>query len=246
MRLELKYQVMFKKNTIKSLCLLAAFVFAGFGANAQLTHLEQSFYLNGNLPLSDFASDNLLVPMTQDFMGSDAIVGMGLGYRVSYRFDIGVGEVSPFIHADFQWNTISSEHRDNYTLNDCSKPNYINIPIFAGVNYRYQITDILTPFVEFGLGVDILKITKEGGGSGLPKMKYKTSGAFAWQVGGGTFLGSHVSVGIHYNGYGKHTIKYKSSTVSDLTGTVYEPNASVQPSQLRRIGLFTLRIGFHF
>ena len=46
-----------KSNTFKTLVLLAAFVSAGFGANAQLTHLEQSLYLNFNMPTAEFNDD---------------------------------------------------------------------------------------------------------------------------------------------------------------------------------------------
>ena len=48
---------MHKNNTIKGLCFFALFVFAGFGANAQLTHLEQSVYLNFNAATAQFNDD---------------------------------------------------------------------------------------------------------------------------------------------------------------------------------------------
>ncbi len=237
---------MSKSNTIKSLCLLAAFVLAGFGAKAQFSHFEQSFYFNANLPVSDFATNVDNTPMTQYYAGSDAIIGIGLGYRASYRFDVGFGEVSPYVHADFQWNALRGDHRDAYTLTGYSKPNYLNVPIYAGFNYRYEITDIFTPFIEFGLGADFLKITKEGGND-LPAMKYKMSGAFAWQVGAGTFFGKHVSAGLHFSGYGKHTIQYKSSTADALQGTTLQAiSSNVLPEQLRSIGVLSLRIGVHF
>ena len=235
---------MSKHITIKALCVAVVMTFAGINAQAQLSHLEQSFYLNGNIPTGQFATNIDAIPMTQYDMGKDAIMGMGLGYRASYRFDIGFGEVSPYLHVDFNWNAIRGSHRDAYTTAECSKPNYINIPVFAGVNYRYQLTSILTPFAEFGLGADYLMITKEGGSNTIPTMRYKSSGAFAWQIGLGTYLGQHVSASFHYNGYGKHTMQYTSST--NLTGTEYEPMSGIQNAQLRRIGAISLRIGFHF
>jgi len=237
---------MIKMSKIKKLSALAVLIFAGITAQAQLSHLEQSFFLNGNIPTTDFGQSYTAVPMTQDHMASDAIMGMGFGYRASYRFDIGFGEVSPYLHADFQWNAISGDHRDAYTLQSCKTPTYFNVPLFAGVNYRYQLTEIFTPFAEFGLGADFLFITKEGGASGIPTLKYKTTSAFAWQVGLGTFLGQHVSASLHYNGYGKHTIQYTSKTVDDIQGTIYQPASTIQTSQLRRIGVLSMRIGFHF
>jgi len=245
---------MSKHLTIKALCISILLTMVGINAQAQLAHLEQSIYLNGNIPTTDFATNNDLIPMGQNHMGEDAIIGMGIGYRVCYRFDIGFGEVSPYLHADFNWNSIRGDHRDAYTTASCSKPYYFNIPIYAGVNYRYQLTDIFTPFAEFGLGMDYLMISKEGGNvtdiaTGATTnvdMRYKNSGAFAWQIGAGTYFGQHVSASLHYSGYGKHTIKYTDKTVDALAGTDHEPASGVSTDQLRRIGLFSLRIGFHF
>jgi len=245
---------MSKHRTIKALCIAILFSMAGINAQAQLAHLEQSIFLNGNIPTTDFATDNNLIPMTQYHMGEDAIIGMGIGYRVCYRFDIGFGEVSPYIHIDLNWNSIRGEHRDAYTTASCNKPNYFNIPAYAGVNYRYQITNIFTPFAEFGLGADYMMIRRESGNVtntttgdiSNVTMRYKNSGAFAWQIGAGTYFGQHVSASLHYNGYGKHTIKYTDATVEDLAGTDCEPASGVSTAQLRRIGLLSLRIGFHF
>ena len=86
---------------------------------------------------SDFATNVDNTPMTQYYAGSDAIIGIGLGYRASYRFDVGFGEVSPYVHADFQWNALRGDHRDAYTLTGYTKPNYLNVPIYAGFN-TYQ------------------------------------------------------------------------------------------------------------
>lgn len=245
-----------KSFTIKGLFLLAAFVFAGFGANAQLKHLEQSFYFNGNLPMLDFndAVSSATVPMTPDSMGMDATIGMGIGYRVGYRFNIGFGDLTPYIGADLQWNAIRGDHRDAYELKDCSKPNYMNLAAYAGINYRYSINDIVTPFVEFGLGSDFLFITKEEGvvtklstaATETVKFRYVPTSSFAWQIGAGTFLGNHVSMGIYYSGYGKHTIKYTDKTFGNVEGTDYARTTTIQPSQLRKIGLLSFRFGFHF
>lgn len=242
-------------NRIKSLCLLAAFVFAGFGANAQLTHLEQSIYLNFNLPTGQFNDDvvlnaaNQTIPMTRFNAGKSAVFGFGLGYRVSYRFDVGFGEVSPYIHGDFQWNRIKADLREDYmNASDGSCPNYFNIPIYVGVNYRYQLTDIFTPFAEFGIGPDFFFITKESGENttvGQFKLRYQATTNVAFQLGLGCYFGQHVSASLHYNGYGKHAIKYSGSPeIENLA--IAGAEASNTTTQTRSIGMLSLRIGFHF
>ncbi len=243
-----------KNNTIKALCFVALFTFAGFGANAQLTHLEQSIFLNFNAAMAQFNDDVVangagdLVPMTRFNVGKNAGVGVGLGYRVSYRFDVGFGEVSPYIHADFQWNRSKSDMRDRFMdANDGSAPNYFNIPIYVGVNYRYQLTDIFTPFGEFGIGPDFLMITNESGTTpacGDFKLRYQSTVNVAWQIGLGSYFGQHVSASLHYSGYGKHAIKYTSAT--ELPVALQLEDASDTKTQTRSIGLLSLRIGFHF
>ncbi len=246
-------QKMSKCLKTKALCIAMLLSIVGINAQAQLAHLEQSIFLNGNIPTSNFATNNDLIPMTQNHIGEDAIMGMGIGYRVSYRFDIGFGEVSPYLHADFNWNSIRSSHRDAYTTASCKQPNYFNIPVYAGVNYRYKLTEIFTPFAEFGLGMDYFLISKESGvatdATGHPAnvtLRYKPSNAFAWQIGVGTFLGQHVSASLHYSGYGKHTLKYTEATASTLDGTNLATDGSISTDQLRRVGLLSFRIGFHF
>ncbi len=243
-----------KNNTIKALCLLAAFVSASFGAKAQFTHLEQSIYLNFNLPTAQFNDDVLLnaldeqVPMTRFNAGKDAIFGFGLGYRVSYRFDVGFGEVSPYLHADFQWNRVSGDMRERYmNAGDGKAPNYFNVPIFVGVNYRYQLNEIFTPFAEFGIGPDFFFITKETGNTpaaGNFKLRYQTTTNVAFQLGAGCYFGQHVSASIHYNGYGKHAIKYNGNGPEEVH--LAAANAATTATQTRSIGMLSLRIGFHF
>ena len=256
-------------STIKTLCLLAAFVSVGFGANAQLTHLEQSIYLNFNLPTAQFNDDvdvnalNGQIPMTRFNAGKDAIFGFGLGYRVSYRFDVGFGEVSPYLHGDFQWNRVSGDMREKYmNAGDGSAPNYFNIPLYVGVNYRYQLTEIFTPFAEFGIGPDFFWITKEAGRINVPadgnpgdpgyvaahdydfKLKYQLTTNVAFQIGAGCYFGQHVSASLHYNGYGKHAIKYNGNGPDEAALALAD--ASATATQTRSIGMLSFRIGFHF
>ena len=255
-----------KNYYFKTLCILAAFVCASFGAKAQLTHLEQSVYLNFSLPSAQFNDDVTTIPMRRFNVGKGAGLGLGLGYRVTYRFDVGFGEVSPYINADLFWNRSKSDIRDMYMdANDGSFPNYINIPIFVGVNYRYQLTEIFTPFAEFGFGPDILFITKESGnmtnavvpGIATPvdyefSLKYQTTTKLAYQVGLGCYFGQHVSASLHWYGYGKHAIKYTNATENKIASTLTEVNqldlaeANYNKTQSRNLGAFALRIGFHF
>ena len=124
------------KRFVKVLCLTAIIMGAGTAVQAQF---RQSVFLNGNIPTGDFASDasngptliaayNSGVPLTYEQVGKDATVGFGLGYRASYRFDIGYGLVAPFANIDFLWNTISGKWSDKYLDAYFSSPHLLQHP----------------------------------------------------------------------------------------------------------------------
>ena len=101
------------KSIVKVLGLTAIMALAGSHVQAQF---RQSIFLNGNLPSGGWAKDigASNVPLGYTEVGKDAIIGFGLGYRVSYRFDVGMGEVAPFVQADAYWNMISKTWRKKY------------------------------------------------------------------------------------------------------------------------------------
>lgn len=245
-----------KGNFFKTLCLSAAMAFCGINANAQL---EQSVFLNGNLPTAEFndavsvtpanAVINGFTPMNRIDAGTNADPGFGMGYRLNYSFDVGFGEVAPYLNADFQWNQIKGKVRDEYTNARCRAPQYFNIPIMLGVQYRYTLTDIFKLFGELGLGYDVFMITSSGwkGDAPLPFYKYNVGGAMCWQIGAGSFFGSHVSAGLHYYGLGKHTIEFNKNAANtdivDGNNNVIDDGTQVVQ---RNLGSLMLRIGFHF
>lgn len=238
------------KKTVKVLCLAALLLGVGSAAQAQ-SYLRQSVYLNGNIPTGNFgssvSSDHATVPLTYTEIGKDASVGFGFGYRVSYRFDVGVGEVAPFINVDFLWNTIGGSWSDKYSDAYFTTPTYFNIPLMAGVSYIYDElpwSDIKA-YGEFGIGTDLLWITKEGGTDKTTNINmeyaYKANFAFAFMLGAGAFFGEHVSAGIYYYGLGTHNIDYTESTIEDHALTT-----TTLPRSRRSVGSVMLRIGFHF
>jgi len=243
------------KKVLTMMCLTV--LMAGIGMNAQ-AQFRQSVYLNGNLPTGDFATSinsNHIVPLGYQEMGKDASVGFGLGYRASYRFDVGVGMVAPFVNADLFWNMIGSTWREKYMDNDYTTPTYFNIPVMAGVSYLYdELWNDITPYGEFGIGVDMMMITREGKSastaSGTLYYAYKPSAAFAWMLGLGAYFGRHVSAGLYYYGLGTHPIDYTNKTIDEnavaAAEVLYHQTVDGVKREKRNVGSVALRIGFHF
>jgi hypothetical protein len=241
------------KKIVKVLCLGAMLIGMGTSAQAQF---RQGIFINGNIPTGDFASTasngpvliaayNTGVPLTYEQIGKDATLGFGFGYRASYRFDVGVGLVSPYANIDFLWHTISSKWSEKYSDAYMSSPTYFNIPLLVGVTYIYDEMpwNDISLFGEFGIGTDFFWITSEGSSDNI-KLAYKSTFAFAWQLGVGAFFGEHVSVGLHYYGLGIHNIDYTSGTREDVPAAAAQQDAGGR--QRRSVGSLMLRIGFHF
>ena len=244
-----------KSTIIKMMCLSALMVGLGTVANAQF---RQSVYLNGNLPTGSFSgnvsSSHTTVPLGYEEIGKDASIGFGMGYRASYRFDVGVGEVAPFAQVDLFWNMIGSSWRNKYMDLDYTTPTYFNIPVMAGVTYFYdELWNDITPFGEFGVGADLLMITREGKGvkenNGTLYYAYKSNFAMAWMIGAGAWFGRHVSAGLYYYGLGTHPIDYTDKTMnknSVAAAQVAANNLANHGREKRSVGSLALRIGFHF
>ena len=257
------------KRTVKVLCFAAVIIGTSISASAQF---RQSIFFNVNAPTGDFASpvtssDSRYflsmpepahsVPLGYSEIGKNASIGFGLGYRVSYRFDVGYGMVAPFLQADFFWNSIDSKLSAEYRAARAdATPTYINVPVQLGVSYLYdQLWNDITPYAEFGIGMDGMFITSEGPchwtnpltgtthNSG--KFAYDPSFAVAFSFGLGAYFGRHVSAGLYYYALGQHTIDYTQKTQKEALDDISRNYYLANPTS-RSVGSFALRIGFHF
>jgi hypothetical protein len=247
-----------KSISFKGLCLALAFTLAGFMAQAQLTN---SVYLNFGFPTGQFHTQTTTpIPgyiLTKDNIAHDAAVGIGFGYRASYRFDVGFGNVDPFVSGDFFWNRVRGDVRDAIIENNGKSSYYINVPILIGAQYNYAINENIRPFAEFGVGYDIFMVGNEGWKDNGIWATYKVNGAMAFQIGAGCYFGEHVSAGLNFYGLGKHTINYGSKTsdglsnptpILDANGNITNAAeiANADKNVQRRANILALRIGFHF
>lgn len=239
---------MSKHICIKSLCVALVFFCASFTAKAQ--QIETSVYLNGTLPVGQFNDQVELTefgqftPMNRTNVAQAAAGGLGFTARFGMWFDVGVGQLQPFVEASFLWNNSRKYVRDIYDnneRNDTMKsyptaPQYFNIPVMLGLKYRYDITADLRPFAELGIGYDLLIITKNGYPS--ERYSYKMNGQLCWMGGLGTYLGEHVSATLFYMGLGSHRIEY--------TAKSFKPEGDDFNATKRSLGVLGLRVGFHF
>ena len=237
-----------KSRYIKSLCVGIALLCAGYTVKAQ--QIETSVFLNGTLPVAQF-NDNVNLEkygpesfqvLDRSQIGQGASAGLGATARFGLWFDVGVGELQPFVEVSFLWNNSGPSIRKAYDNNKDSlnqyptAPQYLNLPVMLGLKYRYKLMPDLQPFAELGIGYDFLFITKNG--YPAHTYYYKPSGGLAWMVGLGTYLGEHVSVSLNFTGLGNHLIDPTSKSADD-------PNEYTERTR-SSIGTLGLRVGFHF
>lgn len=221
---------------------------------AQLLGFSHSVSLIGIAPTGAFAKDvrinNLEKPIfDRSQIAKDATIGVGLSYRIGKRFDVIIGDLTPFAEVGFFWNRISGDNRDAFDDKRSDDPRYRNMPMMLGVQYRHDLLPLIKPYIEVGLGIDWFLPVKEGweDKSGYPYYVFKSSTATAWQLGVGTYIGGLVSVGITYYALGKHAFDFNTNR-TEMRG-FESMSASAQndsKAEYRRINALAMKVSFHF
>lgn len=259
-----------KTNIFKTLLIGGALCFAQFTANAQF---EFGLSLDGGIVTGDMAQK---VPITtnplydggsaygnsQGLLGRQYVLNgssaiLGFAFRFGYRIPINnseYGEVLPYVEINGMWNRPNKNIRNQYNTygtDGNAFSNYINIPLYVGAQYRYPVTDIIKPYVEFGIGYNMLLITTEKGDKsavlgypkGLDTYKYKNPmGSISGNVGVGCFFSDYVSVGVYYYGLGS-SIAVNFDSDSKVTDTWEVTN---NHAATRTYGTVAFRLNFHF
>jgi hypothetical protein len=209
-----------------------------------------SLHVGAALPIGNFGEE----PMSRNdyfletgrFSASPGInVGVKGKFPVAPNYGLGI-----FISADIIYNGLKGMVRDDFDDveaqgSDVVRPKYINVPVFAGLNYRYDFTPKTGLWVEGGFGPNFRKITNieatvtEAGETLTIKDVFKLQTSFGLQFGGGVMLNDCISIGVHYYGLGRSKIK-GDTKVSGLSTEPFSYNRkSAQNSVM-------LRLGYHF
>jgi len=179
-------------------------------------------------------------------------VGFNIG--AEYAYPLKVKGLDIFIAADFFNNGVSEgvknrileilDHTSNRVLNIKDTYKYLNIPVFAGVNYTFNITKLLSIYGELGVGADFLKITSMDvldKDIVFLKYSYDLSIRPAYKIGTGVVIDNKYLLSFHHFGSGEKRI----------TGSIYYPmTPSIPPSgaggEELKISIFTISVGYKF
>ena len=185
------------------------------------------------------------------------------GFSASSGFNVGLKGKIPlaldgmgiFISGDFLYNGLKGTMKHNYdeaekTADKVIRHRYLNIPFFAGLNYKVNFAPMYAFWLESGIGPNLRLITAskvteyDGWDTYSYEEKFDMQTSFAFQVGGGFMINDLVSIGFHYYGLGKTKIKGKYTEIyldEPLPYTFYS-------SELKKYSqnCLLVRLGIHF
>lgn len=207
------------------LFLAAAAMFAAtFTLNAQSSF---SFRFGGLMVMGDLAESQTVTSFLDNAVaGNAASYGAFLGFQFSMEITHGFGA---FLSADALWTPSNKEIRKMYDERSWTKPQFINVPVIAGLMYRLPGATV-APYFEAGVGMNLFYKTPEGVSGNL--REYDPTTSFAVEGGAGFMFGDVFSVGVHYLLPGIDGVKISTKNVD----ADYDVKASI----------LSLRLGFHF
>ncbi len=140
------------------------------------------------------------------------LIGAAPGFNagISYTYPIGNSGLGIQAGVDFNMNGLQTSFKNDLKKDldgaEISFHKFMNVPITAGINYKYKINKTVGIFTNAGLGMNIMKatdLTYNGQGySG--EITFKPTLAFAGKLGGGLLLFDRFTVGAHYCYLGAH------------------------------------------
>lgn len=261
--------------------------------------IEFSLHLGGAVPLGDFGDSRIrdeepfVAWNTKESDKGGAGFGANVGMKLKFNIPSvkGLGIIAT---ADLFWNGANADLKDlkEDLLDEISEgieyygdysaekeevyeakmklPNYLNIPIMAGLNYEYSLNNGISLWGEGAVGINIAKVTnlemyQEGhyyysyydpyyGSSetieydyeGRSGLKYDIQTGLAFQLGVGVKFADKFSIGLHYYALGKVKLEgeaYEEWYDSDDGEEFYD-----EPFKLKSVSpsIFAIRLGFHF
>lgn len=213
----------------------------------------------------------------------------GTGFGLGFKYQLPIPKIDGLrflVGAELMYNPLcadAKEHIDEIveaqksaTMADridinTTLPNYLNIPLMAGLNCSFGLTDRVKLYGEFGVGLNVRIATKfmleiqekvndynyegnygytayERHAEGV--YEYDNATSFAYQLGVG-ILFNRVSIGLHWYNLGSAKVKGKveeTISVNDyISGDNYYNNdREVFTWKKLSTSMLTLTVGYHF
>ena len=250
----------------------------------EISNIEHSFHFGAVVPMGDFAEDNYYIYdiyYSEEFpeFGKKGAAAMGVGIGYEFVYPLPEKGLGLFAGIDVNYNTIQKDFRGDieddfdYIFNDydffdleIKYSKYINIPISAGLNYTYKADDKISLYGNFGLLVNLVRISdfvvsysygyeyydEDVYGSFESITKFDIENSFGYKLGGGLIINEKIIISINYLGLGEPKINAETENLDeysvDYNGEIFEETDKVEFRQRYNLSLdiLTLTVGFQF
>jgi len=190
------------------------------------------------------SSGNHMAKSKQGFSGFQLHGGVllprgdcALGYNMGFKVYVPISPVnglSWFLGADAFYNSLNSEFKNKLAEAveaegyDYFTPSaFLNVPVTAGVNYAFAISNKFSIYGEVASGLNLSKYTDTSARSGDDdsyKLKWNMTMGFIYGLEAGVLLFNKITVGVRYNDFGSY--KYKGKEVVENNGARIEYDAN--------------------
>jgi opacity protein-like surface antigen len=207
------------------------------------SYSQSSFniHLGPSIPLSDYSSENI----DNDDAGG---AGIGIDLGLQYTYQLTESGLGLFAGIDFNYNGLKKDVKDDIeqmfedygiTSGDFTHYKYFNIPISAGLIYKYDADDKISLIGNAGLTINFLKVSDfilEVNGDRFTT-EFDLSNSVGFKIGGGILINSRTSIMIDYLALGRHDLNGKMSA----SGV---PSEDIDGEQ--KIDMLTITVGLRF
>jgi hypothetical protein len=200
-----------------------------------------STHLGAAIPVFNFGNASL------DQSGAGG-AGVGIDIGAKYTYPIRKDGPNIFVEADIICNGLKKDFKIDLKLllnnvygagSNIKYFSYLNVPIIAGVNYKFLSKKDFDFFGELGIGINLFKKMRLKVESGEIKYKehYDLSTKMAIKAGVGAIYKNKYSLGINYLILGKQQVKGEQSMYG--TSIKFE-------NEDQKVGVLAFTLGYRF
>jgi len=207
------------------------------------SYSQSSFniHLGPSIPLLDYSSENI---DNEDAGGA----GIGINFGLQYTYQLTESGLGLFAGLDFNYNGLKKDVKDDLEkiFEDLVVTNiyfthykYFNIPVSAGLKYKYDADDKIALIGNAGLTINFLKVSDfiiKVDGLKITS-EFDLANSIGFKIGGGILINSRTSIMIDYLGLGKHDINGETKA-SGLTSKDIDVD--------QKVDMLTITVGFNF
>ena len=185
-----------------------------------------NIHIGSSIPLSDYGV--YTIHAREGDISASGEVGIEVGFQYSYQWSekgFGVFSSLDFILGDISHEWIDKAVEISVTFPLLTLPEYLYLPLSAGIFYQYEISKSFSLLCNSGMTFNFMKVTDNEWETATWKTDWSTSLGF--RVGVGCLIKEKISINVNYLGLGKHDLVERLVREEDPTVVNHELNVQL-------------------